>query len=81
MVAFYFDVGGVLTPDKLAPDNALNVFLELGKRYGFHAGTAHATYTKLQPSLDLGATSLTDLCAALSVEQRPSNETGSRCIR
>jgi HAD superfamily hydrolase (TIGR01509 family) len=70
MGAFYFDVGGVLIPDKLAPDNALDVFRELGERYGFHAETAHATYAKLQPSLDLGATSLTDLCAALGVEQQ-----------
>lgn len=69
MTAFYFDVGGVLIPDKLAPDNALNVFRELGERHGFNPEVAHQTYTKLQPSLDLGATSLTDLCAALGVEQ------------
>ena len=69
MTAFYFDVGGVLIPDQLAPDNALNVFRELGERYGFSPEVAHLTYTKLQPSLDLGATSLTGLCAALGVEQ------------
>jgi FMN phosphatase YigB (HAD superfamily) len=69
MTAFYFDVGGVLIPDQLAPDNALNVFRELGERYGFSPEVAHLTYTKLQPSLDLGATSLTDLCDALGVEQ------------
>ncbi len=70
MTAFYFDVGGVLIPDQLAPDNALNVFRKLGRRYGFSPEAAHLTYTKLQPSLDLGATSLNDLCAALGVEQR-----------
>lgn len=70
MTAFYFDVGGVLIPDKLAPDNALNVFRELGERYSFNPAAAYMTYTKLQPSLDLGATSLTELCAALGVEQR-----------
>jgi HAD superfamily hydrolase (TIGR01509 family) len=70
MTAFYFDVGGVLIPDLLAPDNALNVFCELGRRYGFSPEAAHLTYMKLQPSLDLGATSLKDLCAALGVEQR-----------
>jgi FMN phosphatase YigB (HAD superfamily) len=69
MTAFYFDVGGVLIPDQLAPENALNVFRELGERYGFSPEVAHLTYTKLQPSLDLGATSLTDLCDALGVEQ------------
>lgn len=69
MTAFYFDVGGVLIPDQLSPDNALKIFRELGKRYGFSPEVAHATYTKLQPQLDLGTTSLTELCAALSVQQ------------
>jgi HAD superfamily hydrolase (TIGR01509 family) len=69
VAGFYFDVGGVLIPDQLAPSNALNVFRELGQRYGFKPDAAHATYTKLQPGLDLGLTSLTDLCAALGVEQ------------
>lgn len=67
--AFYFDVAGVLIPDQFAPDNAPNVFRELGERYGFSPEVAHLTYTKLQPSLDLGATSLIDFCAALGVEQ------------
>ena len=70
MTAFYFDVGGVLIPDHFAPDKALDVFAELGKRYGFGARVAHAAYTKLQPSLDLGATSLADLCAAIGIEQQ-----------
>ena len=69
MTAFYFDVGGVLIPDKLAPDNALNVFRELGGRYGFSPEVAHITYTKLQPSLDLGETSMAELCSALGIEQ------------
>jgi len=69
MTAFYFDVGGVLIPDKLAPDNALNVFRELGDRYGFSPEVAHVTYTKLQPSLDLGETSMAELCSALGIEQ------------
>src|SRR5215475_9644172 len=69
MTAFYFDVGGVLIPDQLAPGNALKVFGELGERYGFNPELAHATYTKLQPSLDLGVTSLTHLCAAIGIEQ------------
>ncbi len=68
--AFYFDVGGVLIPDKLAPDNALNAFRELGKRHGFDPVIAHATYTRLQPGLDLGKTSLAELCAALGIEQQ-----------
>jgi HAD superfamily hydrolase (TIGR01509 family) len=70
MTAFYFDVGGVLIPDRFAPDNSLDVFRELGQRYGFNPGVAHATYTRLQPSLDMGATSLTDLCAAIGIEQQ-----------
>lgn len=69
MTAFYFDVGGVLIPDKLAPGNALSVFRELGQRYGFAPEVAHETYTRLQPSLDLGATSLRDLCDAIGTEQ------------
>lgn len=52
MTAFYFDVGGVLIPDELSPNNALNVFRQLGKRYSFSPEVAHATYTRLQPSLD-----------------------------
>lgn len=70
MAAFYFDVGGVLIPDKFAPHNALNVFRHLAKRYSFNPDDAHATYAKLQPSLDLGASSLTDLCTALGIEQK-----------
>ena len=70
MAAFYFDVGGVLIPDKLAPDNALNVFRQLAKRYNFNPDDAHVTYVKLQPSLDLGVTSLTDLCTALGIKQK-----------
>jgi len=69
MSAFYFDVGGVLIPDKLAPDNALNVFRQLARRYNFSPDDAHSTYSRLQPSLDLGVTSLTDLCRALGIEQ------------
>jgi HAD superfamily hydrolase (TIGR01509 family) len=69
MAAFYFDVGGVLIPDQFAPDNAINVFRELGQRYRFNPDAAHSTYTKLQPSLDLGAISLADLCAAMGIEQ------------
>lgn len=70
MTAFYFDVGGVLIPDRLAPGNSLNVFRELGKRYDFAPEAAHAAYTALQPSLDLGAVSLANLCAAMGVEQK-----------
>jgi HAD superfamily hydrolase (TIGR01509 family) len=69
MTAFYFDVGGVLIPDKLAPENALNVFRDLGQRYNIDPDVAYAKYTELQPSLDLGATSLTELCAALGIER------------
>ena len=69
MTAFYFDVGGVLIPDQLSSNNALNVFRELGKRHGFSPEVGHATYANLQPSLDLGTTSLTELCAALSIQQ------------
>ena len=69
MTAFYFDVGGVIVPDKLAADNALSVFRELAKRYGLNPDEAYATYLKLQPSLDLGVTSLTGLCNALGIEQ------------
>lgn len=70
MTAFYFDVGGVLIPDHFASDKVLDVFAELGKRYGFDSKVANAAYTKLQPSLDLGATSLADLCAAIGIEQQ-----------
>jgi HAD superfamily hydrolase (TIGR01509 family) len=69
MTAFYFDVAGVLIPDRFASDNALNVFRELGERYGFSPEVAHVTYAKLQPSLDLGVTRLSDFCAALGVAQ------------
>lgn len=69
MKAFYFDVGGVLIPDKLAPHNALDVFRELAARHGFAPEAAHAAYSRLQPSLDLGTTSLTDLCEAMGVDQ------------
>jgi HAD superfamily hydrolase (TIGR01509 family) len=70
MAAFYFDVGGVLIPDQLAPENAINVFRKWAPRYNFNPDSAHATYAKLQPSLDLGLTSLSDLCTALGVEQQ-----------
>lgn len=69
MTAFYFDVGGVLIPDKFAPSNALKVFRELGRRYSFAPDSAYAAYSRLQPSLDLGATSLADLCAAMDIQQ------------
>jgi HAD superfamily hydrolase (TIGR01509 family) len=69
MTAFYFDVGGVLIPDRFGSDNALTVFRELGERYGFSPEVAHATYAKLQPSLDLGMTPLSEFCAALGIEQ------------
>jgi len=70
MPAFYFDVGGVLIPDKFAPASALSVFRDLAKRYNLNSDNAHATYAMLQPSLDLGVTSLTDLCMALGIEQK-----------
>jgi HAD superfamily hydrolase (TIGR01509 family) len=69
MASFYFDVGGVLIPDNFAPDNSLNVFRQLAHRYDIDPDDAHAKYTELQPSLDLGSTSLTELCAALGFEQ------------
>jgi putative hydrolase of the HAD superfamily len=70
MASFYFDVGGVLIPDNFAPDNSLNVFRQLARRHGIDPHDAHARYTELQPSLDLGATSLTELCAALGIDQK-----------
>jgi HAD superfamily hydrolase (TIGR01509 family) len=70
MAAFYFDVGGVLIPDQFAPENAINVFRKWAPRYNFNPDSAHATYTKLQPSLDVGVTSLNDLCTTLGVEQQ-----------
>jgi HAD superfamily hydrolase (TIGR01509 family) len=69
MASFYFDVGGVLIPDNFAPDNSLNVFRQLAHRHDIDPDDAHAKYTELQPSLDLGSTSLTELCAALGIEQ------------
>jgi HAD superfamily hydrolase (TIGR01509 family) len=70
MASFYFDVGGVLIPDHFAPDNSLNVFRQLAQRHDIDPEDAHAKYTELQPSLDLGATSLSELCAALGIEQK-----------
>jgi HAD superfamily hydrolase (TIGR01509 family) len=70
MAAFYFDVGGVLISDQLAPANAINLFRKWAPRYNFNPDSAHATYTRLQPSLDLGVTSLNDLCTALGVEEQ-----------
>ena len=70
MASFYFDVGGVLIPDSLAPDNSLNVFRQLAQRHDINPDHAHAKYTELQPSLDLGATSLEELCAALGIEEK-----------
>jgi putative hydrolase of the HAD superfamily len=69
MTTFYFDVSGVLIPERFSSDNALNIFRELGERYSFNPEVAHAKYTKLQLSLDLGTTSLTDFCAALGIQQ------------
>lgn len=67
MSAFYFDVGGVLIPDQLAPANAPNVFRQLGQKHGFDPEAGHAAYTKLQPSLDLGAAPIEELCAAIGI--------------
>lgn len=69
MKAFYFDVAGVLIPDNFAPGNAMNVFRELGRRYGFDSAVAHEAYIRLQPSLDLGETSLAYLCGSIGIEQ------------
>lgn len=70
MASFYFDVGGVLIPDHFAPHNSLHVFRQLAQRYAIDPEDAHAKYAELQPSLDLGATSLSELCAALGIEQK-----------
>jgi HAD superfamily hydrolase (TIGR01509 family) len=70
MTSFYFDVGGVLIPDNFAPANSLNVFRQLARRHGIDPEDAHARYTELQPSLDLGVTSLTQLCAAIGIKQK-----------
>jgi FMN phosphatase YigB (HAD superfamily) len=70
MIAFYFDVGGVLIPDQLAPSNALSVFTEMSRHRGFAPDVAYAAYTRLQPSLDLGATSLSELCLAMGIDQQ-----------
>jgi len=69
MTAFYFDVSGVIIPDNFAA-GAQDVFRDLGQRHGFDADLAHARYLELQHSLDLGATSLTDFCAAIGMDQR-----------
>lgn len=69
MTAFYFDVGGVIIADHLAPGNALSTFKRLSKRQKFDPEKACATYLNLQHSLDLGTTSLPVLCSALRVEQ------------
>jgi putative hydrolase of the HAD superfamily len=70
MPAFYFDVGGVIIPDRFAPSHALAVFRELAGRYSFSPEAAYATYKRLQPSLDLGAISLGYLCGAIGIEQQ-----------
>jgi FMN phosphatase YigB (HAD superfamily) len=69
MIAFYFDVAGVLIPDKFAPDHAPDIFRELGRTYQFDPENAHAIYTRLQPSLDLGRVSLAGLCSELGIKQ------------
>lgn len=69
MTGFYFDVGGVLIPDKFAPSHALNVLREWARRYGFAPEAAYAAYARLQPSLDLGEISLAYLCAQMGIEQ------------
>ena len=69
MNTFCFDVGGVIIRDNLAPDNAWNVFRELSKHYQLNPEEAFATYLRLQPSLDLGTTSLSDLCSAIGLQQ------------
>jgi HAD superfamily hydrolase (TIGR01509 family) len=43
---------------------------QLAKRHRFDPDHAHAKYSELQPSLDLGVTSLTELCSALGIEQK-----------
>ncbi|HEY2548297.1 MAG TPA: HAD-IA family hydrolase [Candidatus Acidoferrum sp.] len=68
MTAFYFDVSGVIIPDKFTA-SAQAVFRDLGQRHAFDADIAHARYTELQHSLDLGSTSLTDFCAAIGMDQ------------
>jgi HAD superfamily hydrolase (TIGR01509 family) len=70
MSSFYFDVSGVLIPDNFGPHNSLNVFRQLAQIHGIDAADAHARYTELQPSLDLGTTSLTDLCVAVGIEEK-----------
>lgn len=69
MQAFYFDVGGVLIPDKFAPGNAMSVLRELGQRHRFDPELAYEAYIRLQPSLDLGVTSLADLCDSMGIAQ------------
>ena len=69
-IAFYFDVGGVLIPDKFAPQNAINVFRELAESHGFDPDSAYGAYLRLQPLLDLGDISLTELCGAIGVGQK-----------
>ncbi|HKW16469.1 MAG TPA: HAD-IA family hydrolase [Terriglobales bacterium] len=70
MPAFYFDVGGVLIADNFVPDKALETFRQLSKPHGFDPAIAYATYTQVQPALDLGTISLLDLCAQIGASQR-----------
>jgi HAD superfamily hydrolase (TIGR01509 family) len=69
MQVFYFDVGGVLIPDNFAPGIALETFQRLAERQKFDPVAAHDTYTLVQPSLDLGSLSLTELCARIGARQ------------
>jgi HAD superfamily hydrolase (TIGR01509 family) len=66
---FCFDVGGVIIEDKLDPANALNVFKDLSRQCRLDPEEAYTTYVNLQPSLDLGTTSLPALCDALGLPQ------------
>src|SRR5260370_36949381 len=67
-LGFYFDLGGVLIPDPLG-QNARAIFRQLAERHGVDPEHAYNAYTQLQPQLDLGTVSVTDLCRALGFDQ------------
>ena len=67
---FYFDVGGVLIPDKFGYD-ARAVFAKFAEHYNWlDPDDACKIYARLQPGLDSGDVDLLRFCRAIHLEQQ-----------
>ncbi len=71
---FYFDVGGVLVPDRFGT-NARGAFEYLAERHPMlRADQAYRAYVAAQPGLDLGNVGLESLCEAIGLERSTFEE-------